>query len=127
MNMLTDNVEPILKRAGCPDDLMQSYCMFLHEGRQDVQIVRKEISSVFQKHKMHCLHRHMPMEGSVIFERNKKEPSVYPDMGLYIGLEYVLCCINNGIPAYITECKRIRNVIESVTIVFGLRCMPVSF
>lgn len=27
----------------------------------------------------------------------------------------------------ITECKRIRNVIESVTIVFGLRCMPVSF
>lgn len=127
MNMLTDNVEPILKRAGCPDDLLQSYRMFLYEGRQDVQIVRKEISSVFQKQKMRCLHRHMPMEGSVTFERNKKEPSVYPDMGLYIGLEYVLCCINNGIPAYITECKRVRNVIESVTIVFGLRCMPVSF
>ena len=69
MNMLTDNVESILKRAGCPDDLMQSYCMFLHEGRQDVQIVRKEISSVFQKQKMHCMHRHMPMEGSVTFER----------------------------------------------------------
>jgi len=127
MNILTDNVEPILKRAGCPDDLLQSYRMFLYEGRQDVQIVRKEISSVFQKQKMRCLHRHMPMEGSVIFERNKKESSVYPDMGLYIGLEYVLCCINNGIPAYITECKRVRNVIESVTIVFGLRCMPVSF
>lgn len=43
------SVKNVLSHSGCPEDLLESYLQFLQAGGQQVQIVRGEVTMMFQK------------------------------------------------------------------------------
>lgn len=116
----TENIKKMLSLAGCPTDLQGSYLKYLQSGGQQVHVVRSEVSMMFQKQLMRCQRHHQPMEGSATFSRHKDEASSCPDMGIYIGLEFISCCFSRSIPARITTIKRIHGEITELTISFGM-------
>lgn len=69
--MEIQHLKTALSQSGCPEDLLADYLDFLQNGGQQVEIVRNNITQVFQKEALCRKRRHETMEGTVTF-RNKE-------------------------------------------------------
>ena len=61
------SVKNVLSHSGCPEDLLESYLQFLQAGGQQVQIVRGEVTMMFQKEMQYRKRRNEEMKGTVTF------------------------------------------------------------
>lgn len=56
------SVKNVLSHSGCPEDLLESYLKFLQTGGQQVQIVRGEVTMMFQKEMQYRKRRNEEMK-----------------------------------------------------------------
>ena len=122
----TNKTKGILTQADCPMDLQEAYLNFLQTGGQQVLIIQNNVLMMFQKEMKSCKRIQRPMEGTVTFRRRENDPSASPEMGLFIGIEFILCCFNNGVPARILDIKRVHNEVIEVLISYGMMNMKLS-
>ena len=87
----------MLSHSGCPEDLLESYLQFLQAGGQQVQIVRGEVTMMFQKEMQYRKRRNEEMKGTVTFSNKEKHNAGNSDMGVFIGMEFIQCCFGHGI------------------------------
>ena len=66
------SVKNVLSHSGCPEDLLESYLQFLQAGGQQVQIVRGEVTMMFQKEMQYRKRRNEEMKGTVTFSNKDK-------------------------------------------------------
>ena len=81
------SVKNVLSHSGCPEDLLESYLQFLQAGGQQVQIVRGEVTMMFQKEMQYRKRRNEEMKGTVTFSNKDKHNTGNSDMGVFIGME----------------------------------------
>lgn len=122
----TNRIRKLLGLANCPTGLQDDYLNFLQTEEQQVHIIRNQVTMMFQKEMTHCQKRRLQMEGSVTFCRNKDDPSASPERGLFIGIEFMLCCFNSGIPARIADYKLSNDEVIEVIINFGMANLKLS-
>lgn len=125
-NLQTKKIKDILTRADCPEDLQEVYLNFLLTQEQQSHVIRNKMTMIFHKEKTRCQRHHQPMEGSVTFSRAEDDPSAAPETGLFIGIEFILCCFGNGIPARIAGYKQAKGEIVKVTVCFGMTNLKLS-
>lgn len=125
-NFQTNKTKRILTQASCPEDLQEAYLNFLQTGGQQVMIIRNKVMMMFQKEMNSCNRHQRPMEGSVTFRRRVNDPSAPPQIGLFIGIEFILCAFENGIPARILDVERVHNEITEVIISYGIMNLKLS-
>lgn len=116
----------LLALADCPEDLQEAYLNFLQTGGQQVLIIQNKVSMMFQKEMKSCKRLHRPMEGTVTFQRQEEAPSVQPEIGLFIGIEFILSSFNNGIPARILDIERVHNETTQIVIGYGMTNLKLS-
>lgn len=122
----TNRTKDILTQADCPMDLQEVYLNFQQTGGQQALIIQNNVMMMFRQEAMRCKRIQRPMEGSVTFRKRENDPSALPEMGLFIGIEFILCCFNNSVPARILDIKRIHNEIAEVTICYGMMNLKLS-
>ena len=101
-------IRNMLSHSGCPEDLLESYLQFLQTGGQQVQIVRGEVFMMFEKeaqYRTFCKN-----DGDNVGEYNT---------GVFIGMEFIQCCFNHGIPARVLDVWRERGEVVEVVVKFG--------
>ena len=76
------SVKNVLSHSGCPEDLLESYLQFLQAGGQQVQIVRGEVTMMFQKEMQYRKRRNEEMKGTVTFSNKDKHNTGNSD-GVY--------------------------------------------
>ncbi|MEO5017991.1 hypothetical protein ABH031_26150, partial [Bacteroides ovatus] len=112
-------VKNVLSHSGCPEDLLESYLQFLQAGGQQVQIVRGEVTMMFQKEMQYRKRRNEEMKGTVTFSNKDKHNAGNSDMGVFIGMEFIQCCFGHGIPARVLDVRRERGEVVEVVVEFG--------
>lgn len=122
----TNRVKGILAQANCPKNLQEAYLNFLQIGGQQILIMRNNVTMMFQKEMKSCKRFQRLMEGTVTFRRRENAPSAAPEMGLFIGIEFIICCFNNGIPARILNIEKVHNEITGVIISYGMKNLKLS-
>lgn len=122
----TNRVKGILAQANCPKNLQEAYLNFLQIGGQQILIMRNNVTMMFQKEMKSCKRFQRLMEGTVTFRRRENAPSAVPEMGLFIGIEFIICCFNNGIPARILNIEKVHNEITGVIISYGMKNLKLS-
>lgn len=115
-----NRVKSILVQADCPAGLQEAYLNFLQTGEQQAHIIRNKVTAMFQEEMTHSRRHQRPMEGSVTFSRREDDSSVPPETGVFIGIEFILCCFNNGIPARIVDFKQSKGEVTKVIVSFGM-------
>lgn len=113
------SVKNVLSHSGCPEDLLESYLQFLQTGGQQVQIVRGEVTMMFQKEMQYRKRRNEEMKGTVTFSNKDKHNAGNSDMGVFIGMEFIQCCFGHGIPAWVLDVRRVRGEVVEVVVEFG--------
>lgn len=116
----TNHIKGILSQADCPAGLQEAYLNYLRTEEQQSHIVRNKITMMFHKEMSLCRRHRQPMEGSATFSRAEDAPSASPETGLFIGIEFILCCFSNGIPARIADYKQSNGEVTEVTVCFGM-------
>ena len=125
-NYQASRLKNLLALADCPEDLQEAYLNFLQIGGQQVLIIQNKVSMMFQKEMKSCKRLHRPMEGTVTFQRQEEAPSVQPEIGLFIGIEFILSSFNNGIPARILDIERVHNETTQIVIGYGMTNLKLS-
>ena len=113
-------IKGTLSQSGCPEDLLDNYLDFLQAGGQQVQIIRGEVNMMFQKEAQYRKRRNEVMRGSVTFRNRDKEAAGNPDTGVFIGMEFIQCCFNHGIPARMLKVRREHGRVTEIEVVFGV-------
>lgn len=113
-------VKGMLSQSGCPEDLLETYLEFLQAGGQQVQIVRGEVNMMFQKEAQYRKRRNEAMRGIVTFRNKDKNAAGSSDTGVFIGMEFVQCCFNHGIPARMSNVRREHGKVTEIVLEFGL-------
>nr|WP_259323084.1 hypothetical protein [Phocaeicola vulgatus] len=113
------SVKNVLSHSGCPEDLLESYLHFLQTGGQQVQIVRGEVTMMFQKEMQYRKRRNEEMKGTVTFSNKDKHNTGNSDMGVFIGMEFIQCCFGHGIPARVLDVRREHGEVVKVVVKFG--------
>lgn len=85
--ILIHSVKNVLSHSGCPEDLLESYLQFLQAGGQQVQIVRGEVTMMFQKEMQYRKRRNEEMKGTVTFSNKEKHNAGSSDIGVFVGME----------------------------------------
>lgn len=116
-----NSIKGILTQANCPTDLQEAYLAFLQTGEQLVYIIQNKVAMMFQKEMLRCQEYNQPMVGSVTFRKGGNTPSGSSDVGVFIGVEFVLCCFRNGVPAKILTFKCLHKEITEVIIGYGAK------
>ena len=111
-------IRNMLSHSGCPEDLQESYLQFLQTGGQQVQIVRGEVFMMFEKEVQYRKRRNEEMKGTVTFSNKEKHNTGNSDMGVFIGMEFIQCCFNHGIPARVLDVWRERGEVVEVVVKF---------
>ena len=124
-------IRNMLSHSGCPEDLLESYLQFLQTEGQQVQIVRGEVFMMFEKEAQYRKRRNEKMKGTVTFCKNTKNDTEEYNTGVFIGMEFIQCCFNHGIPARVLnakstwgndgDCRGVREVDERNTPIAELR------
>ena len=117
--ILIHSVKNVLSHSGCPEDLLESYLQFLQTGGQQVQIVRGEVTMMFQKEMQYRKRRNEEMKGTVTFCKNDGDNVGEYNTGVFIGMEFIQCCFNHGIPARVLDVWRERGEVVEVVVKFG--------
>ena len=112
-------IRNMLSHSGCPEDLLESYLQFLQTGGQQVQIVRGEVFMMFEKEAQYRKKRNEKMKGAVTFCKNTKNDTEEYNAGVFIGMEFIQCCFNHGIPARVLDVWRERGEVVEVVVKFG--------
>ena len=114
------SVKNVLSHSGCPEDLLESYLQFLQTGGQQVQIVRGEVTMMFQKEMQYRKRRNEEMKGTVTFCKNDGDNVGEYNTGVFIGMEFIQCCFGHGIPARVLDVRRERGEVVEVVVKVGL-------
>ena len=112
-------IRNMLSHSGCPEDLLESYLQFLQTGGQQVQIVRGEVFMMFEKEAQYRKRRNEEMKGTVTFCKNDGDNVGEYNTGVFIGMEFIQCCFNHGIPARVVDVWRERGEVVEVVVKFG--------
>ena len=107
------SVKNVLSHSGCPEDLLESYLQFLQAGGQQVQIVRGEVTMMFQKEMQYRKRRNEEMKGTVTFSNKEKHNARSSDIGV------IQCCFGHGIPARVLDVRREHGEVVKVVVKFG--------
>lgn len=121
-----NRIKNLLALADCPEDLQEAYLNFLQTGGQQVLILQNKMSMMFQNEMKNCKKLQRPMEGTVTFQRQEEDPSIQPEIGLFIGIEFILSSFNNGIPARILDIERVHNETTKIIIRYGMTNLKLS-
>lgn len=124
-------IRNMLSHSGCPEDLLESYLQFLQTEGQQVQIVRGEVFVMYEKEAQYRKRRNEKMKGTVTFCKSTKNDTEEYNTGVFIGMEFIQCCFNHGIPAGAEcakstwgsdgDCRGVREVDERNTPIAELR------
>ena len=112
-------IRNMLSHSGCPEDLQESYLQFLQTGGQQVQIVRGEVFMMFEKEVQYRKRRNEEMKGTVTFRKDTKDGAEEYNTGVFIGMEFIQCCFNHGIPAWVLNVRRVHGEVVEVVVKFG--------
>ncbi len=112
-------IRNMLSHSGCPEDLLESYLQFLQTGGQQVQIVRGEVFMMFEKEVQYRKRRNEEMKGTVTFRKDTKDGAEEYNTGVFIGMEFIQCCFNHGIPARVLDVWRVHGEVVEVVVKFG--------
>ena len=112
-------IRNMLSHSGCPEDLLESYLQFLQTEGQQVQIVRGEVFMMFEKEAQYRKRRNEKMKGTVTFCKNTKNDTGEYNTGVFIGMEFIQCCFNHGIPAWVLNVRRVHGEVVEVVVKFG--------
>lgn len=121
--MEMQRLQTALSQSGCPEDLLADYLDFLQNGGQQVEIVRNNITQVFQKEALCRKRRHETMEGTVTFRNKEQHGTGNSDTGVFIGIEFIRCCFTHGIPARMLKVVREHGEVVEIVVGFGVKSM----
>lgn len=113
------SVKNVLSHSGCPEDLLESYLQFLQTGRRQVQIIRGEVTMMFQKEMQYRKRRNEEMKGTVTFSNKEKHNAGSSDIGVFVGMKFIQCCFGHGIPAWMLDVRREHGEVVEVVVRFG--------
>ena len=106
--MEMQRLQTALSQSGCPEDLLADYLDFLQNGGQQVEIVRNNITQVFQKEALY---------------RKRRHGTGNSDTGVFIGIEFIRCCFTHGIPARMLKVVREHGEVVEIVVGFGVKSM----
>ena len=86
------SVKNVLSHSGCLEELLERYLQFLQTGGQLVQIIRGEVTMMFQKEMQYRKRRNEEMKGTVTFSNKEKHNAGSSDIGVFVGMEFIQCC-----------------------------------
>lgn len=112
-------IRNMLSHSGCPEDLLESYLQFLQTKGQQVQIVRGEVFVMYEKEAQYRKRRNEKMKGTVTFCKNTKNDTGEYNTGVFIGMEFIQCCFNHGIPARVLNVRRVHGEVTEIVVEFG--------
>lgn len=121
-----NRIKNLLAMADCPEDLQEAYLNFLQTGGQQVLIIQNKVSMMFQNEMRSCKTLQRPMEGTVTFQRQEEAPSAQPEIGLFIGIEFILSSFHNGIPARMLDIERVHGETTKIIIGYGMKKLKIS-
>ena len=85
-----------------------------------MQIVRGEVTMMFQKEMQYRKRRNEEMKGTVTFSNKDKHNAGNSDMGVFIGMELSKAASEHGIPARVLDVRRERGEVVEVVVDFGV-------
>ena len=112
-------IRNMLSHSGCPEDLLESYLQFLQTEGQQVQIVRGEVFVMYEKEAQYRKRRNEKMKGTVTFCKNTENDTGEYNTGVFIGMEFIQCCFNHGIPARVLNVRRVHGEVTEIVVEFG--------
>ena len=121
-----NRIKDLLTIADCPEDLQEAYLNFLQTGGQQVVIIQNKVSMMFQNEMRSCKRLQRSMEGTVTFQKQEEDPLVQPEIGLFIGIEFILSSFHNGIPARILNIERVHSEATKIIIGYGMTSLKIS-
>ena len=113
------SVKNVLSHSGCLEELLERYLQFLQTGGQQVQIIRGEVTMMFQKEMQYRKRRNEEMKGTVTFSNKEKHNARSSDIGVFVGMEFIQCCFGHGIPARVLDVRREHGEVVKVVVKFG--------
>ena len=63
--------------------------------------------------------RNEKMKGTVTFCKNTENDTGEYNTGVFIGMEFIQCCFNHGIPARVLNVRRVHGEVTEIVVEFG--------
>lgn len=74
---------------------------------------------MFEKEAQYRKRRNEKMKGTVTFCKNTKNDTGEYNTGVFIGMEFIQCCFNHGIPARVLNVRRVHGEVTEIVVEFG--------